>query len=99
MRIRGGWVRAVTAAWLVAGLAGCDYLRVTPRPQTPLPPAAQAAAAEKLAIAFAGACLAEPDPTAATRLLRAAGWPAFRTVWREPASIFYAAPPSPAGLS
>jgi hypothetical protein len=91
-------VRAVLTACLLAGLASCDLLRVTPRPQRPLSAAAQLAAAEKLAIAFAGACLAEPDPTAATRLLRASGWPAFRTVWREPASLFYAAPPSPAGL-
>ncbi|HEV2362743.1 MAG TPA: hypothetical protein VGS12_00950 [Caulobacteraceae bacterium] len=60
--------------------------------------AAQEAAAEKLAAAFAGACLTEPDPTAATRDLQAAGWPPFNTVWREPASVFYAAPPSPAGL-
>ena len=94
----GRCLRAVLAASAVASVAGCDLLRVTPRPQRPLPADAQQAAAEKLAIAFAGACLAEPDPTAATRLLQASGWPAFRTVWRQPASLFYAAPPSPAGL-
>ena len=94
MKVGGG----VMAAGLVVSLAACDLLAPTPKPRRPLDPAAQQAAAEKLVSAFAGACLTEPDPTAATRALRAEGWPTFNTVWREPASVFYAAPPSPAGL-
>jgi len=86
------------AIGLSASLAACDLLSPAPKRQPPLDPAAERAAAEKLASAFAGACLTEPDPTAATRALRAAGWPSFNTVWREPTSVFYAAPPSPAGL-
>jgi hypothetical protein len=69
-----------------------------PKPQRPLDPAAERAAAEQLAAAFAGACLTEPDAGAAIQALRARGWPAFNTVWRQPTSVFYAAPPSPAGL-
>ena len=98
MKAGGRSVRAVVAAGLAPSLAACDLLSFTPKLQRPLDPAAQQAAAEKLASAFAGACLSEPDPTAATKALRAAGWPPFNTVWREPASVFYAAPPSPAGL-
>jgi hypothetical protein len=97
-KARGRILRAVVAAGLVASTAACDLLSPMPKRQAPLAPGAQQAAAERLAAAFAGACLSQPDPTAATRVLRAAGWPAFNTVWREPASVFYAAPPSPAGL-
>jgi hypothetical protein len=94
----GDWVRAGVAASLAVSLASCDLLNPSPKRQAPLPPAAQQAGAEKLASAFAGACLAEPDATAAVQRLRASGWPPFNSVWREPASLFYAAPPSPAGL-
>ena len=90
-----GW--RATAASLAATIAACGPL-AAPKPQPPLDPAAQQAAAEKLAAAFAGPCLTEPDPAAAIRALQAGGWPRFNTVWREPASVFYAAPPSPAGL-
>jgi hypothetical protein len=85
------------AALLAGGLAACDQLG-PPKRQPPLPEAAQAAAAEKLASAFAGACLTESSPEAAVRTLRGGGWPAFNTVWRRPDSAFYAAPPAPAGL-
>jgi hypothetical protein len=98
MRIGRRYVRAIVASCLAVGVASCDLLNPAPKPQRPLPAAAQRAAAEKLASAFAGACLTEADPTTATRLLRASGWPAFNTVWRQPASVFYAAPPPPAGL-
>ena len=98
MRTGVGALRAVVAAGLAASVAACDLLAPTPKPQRPLDPTAERGAAETLASAFAGACLTEPDPTAAIQALRAAGWPPFNTVWREPASVFYAAPPSPAGL-
>ncbi len=94
----GRLLRAVIAAGLVASPAACDLLSPTPKRPAPLAAGAQQAAAERLAVAFAGACLSEPDPAAAARALRARGWPGFNTVWREPASVFYAAPPSPAGL-
>jgi hypothetical protein len=87
---------AVAAAAAV-GAAACHPL-AAPKPLPPLDAAAQERAAEKLATAFAGVCLSEPDATAATRALMAQGWPRFNTVWHEPASVFYAAPPSPAGL-
>jgi hypothetical protein len=83
---------------LSASLAACEWFSPKPKVHPPLAPAAQQAAAEKLATAFAGACISEPDPAAATAALQAAGWPPFRTVWRQPASVFYAAPQSPAGL-
>ncbi len=98
MKDGAGALPAIVAASLAASVAACDLLAPTPKPQRPLDAAAQQAAAEKLASAFTGACLTESDPAAATRALRAAGWPSFNTVWREPASVFYAAPPSPAGL-
>jgi len=98
MKVGGLCLRAIVVAGLAASTAACEWLSLTPKRQAPLAAAAQQAAAERLASAFAGACLSEPDPTAATQALRAAGWPAFNTVWREPASVFYAAPPSPAGL-
>jgi hypothetical protein len=88
-------LRAILAASLAGAATACAP---PPRRQPPLGPAAQRAAAEKLAKAFAGVCLTEPDADAATRALETQGWPAFNTVWREPASVFYAAPPSPAGL-
>ena len=88
---------AMAAAGLVACLVGCGPLGA-PKPQRPLDPTAQQAAAEQLVAAFAGPCLTEPDAAGAIQALRAQGWPAFNTVWREPASVFYAAPPSPAGL-
>jgi hypothetical protein len=87
----------VIVAVLAVCAAACQPLG-PPRPQPPLDPAAENAATEKLARAFAGVCLNQPDPTAATKALMAEGWPRFNTVWREPASVFYAAPPSPAGL-
>jgi hypothetical protein len=98
MRTGVGALRPVVAAGLAASVAACDLLAPTPKPQRPLDPAAERVATEQLASAFAGACLTEPDPVAATRALQAAGWPSFNTVWREPGSVFYAAPPSPAGL-
>ena len=91
-------LRTVVAACLAGGTAACEWLSPVPQHQPPLPPAAQQAAAEKLATAFAGACLTETTPDAAIRTLRAAGWPSFSTVWRDPGSVFYAAPPQPAGL-
>jgi hypothetical protein len=94
----GRCLRALIASCLSLGVASCDYLNPSPQRQRPLPATAQAVAAEKLAAAFAGACLSEADPTAATQRLRAAGWPRFNTVWRDPSGAFYAAPPSPAGL-
>ena len=97
MRPGGACLHAIAAASLAASVAGCGLLG-PPKRQPPLPPAAQAAAAEKLASAFAGACLTEARPEGAIRTLRAGGWPAFNTVWRHPDSVFYAAPPSPAGL-
>jgi hypothetical protein len=92
----GAW-RTVAAAGVAICVAACGR-QDAPQPQRPLDPAAQAAAAEQLASAFAGACLSEPDAGAAIQALRSRGWPAFNTVWREPTSVFYAAPPSPAGL-
>jgi hypothetical protein len=94
-------VGAMVAVGLALSLAGSDRLAppgARPKAQKPLDQAAQAASAETLALAFAGPCLDQPDATAATVALRSAGWPAFRTVWREPASLFYAAPSSPVGL-
>ena len=94
----GRCLGALMASCLTVCVASCDLLNPSPKRQPPLPPAAQAAAAEKLASAFAGACLSETDPAAAIQRLRAAGWPSFNTVWRDPSGAFYAAPPSPAGL-
>ena len=98
MKIGQRLLRSTLTLVLAASLAACKWLSPTPQPQPPLAPAAQQAAAEKLAAAFAGACLSVADPTAATAALRTAGWPPFRTVWRQPDSVFYAAPPAPAGL-
>lgn len=97
MKPGGTCLHAVAAAALAASVAACNLLG-PPKRQPPLSAAAQAAAAEKLASAFAGACLSEASPEAAIGRLRAGGWPAFNTVWRRPDSVFYAAPPSPAGL-
>ena len=65
--------RRTVAASVSATLAACEWLSPTPKVQPPLAPAAQQAAAEKLAAAFAGVCLSEPDPAAATGALRAEG--------------------------
>jgi hypothetical protein len=85
---------AVIAVTAVA-LAACGRLGA-PVGQRPLDPAAQRAAAEKLARGFAEVCLSATDAPAATRALQAQGWPPFAVVWNQPGSVFYAAKPSPA---
>jgi hypothetical protein len=70
-------------------------------PPALLDAAAQHTAAEKIASAFAGACLAMDDATGASGVLATKGWPRFGVVWDQPDSIFFAAKPSsasPAGL-
>ena len=101
----GRWSGAVRrgaglGAMASVALAACQKVDA-PTPTPPLAPAAQRAAAEKIAAGFADVCLHTTDALEATRALSARGWPRFGTVWREPNSVFYAAKPSsasPAGL-
>lgn len=86
---------AVIATVVAVGVAACGRIGA-PVVQRPLDPAAQRAAAEKLARGFAEVCLTATDALAATRALQAQGWPAFGVVWNQPGSVFYAAKPSPA---
>jgi hypothetical protein len=81
--------------------ASCGQSGAPPASPTLLGPAAQQAAAAKLARGFAEVCLTTKDALAATHALQAQGWPPFGVVWDQPDSTFYAAKPtptSPAGL-
>jgi hypothetical protein len=99
IRLRQG-PRAAVIAVVAVAVTACGRPGA-PVGQRPLDPAAQRAAAEKLARGFAEVCLSATDAPAATRALQAQGWPAFGVVWNQPGSVFYAAkasPASPAGL-
>lgn len=89
-------LRAIVAAAAIA-LTGCRPLGGRP-PRTPLDAKGQAGAAERLASAFEGPCLASPDALAVVGALRSSGWPPFNTVWRKADGAVYAAPPSPAAV-
>jgi hypothetical protein len=100
MREISGGARAVVGAVAALALAACGRLGA-PVQQRPLDPAAQQAAAEKLARGFADVCVSATDPLAATRALQAEGWPPFGAVFNQPGHVFFAAKPSaasPAGL-
>jgi hypothetical protein len=83
---------------VVLGVAACGRVSAPTAPfqQQSLDPAAQHAAAEKIARGFAGVCLTARDALAATRALESQGWPRFGVVWDQLDSVFYAAKPSPA---
>ncbi len=92
---RGALRTAATAATAVLGVVACGRSSA-PGPVQLLDPAAQHAAAQKVARAFVEVCLTAPDALAATRTLENQGWPRFGVVWKQPDSVFYAAKPSPA---
>jgi hypothetical protein len=97
MPMRDRKLTPAAAAALMLGVCACQRPAA---PDTvaihPLDPASQRAAADKIARAFVGPCLAVADALSTTRKLQAQGWPAFATMWNEPDSVFYAAKPSPA---
>jgi hypothetical protein len=87
---RIGIARRAVAAITTLALTGCGWLGA-PIQQRPLAPAAQRAAAEKLARGFADVCVSATDPLVATHALQAEGWPSFGVVYSQPGHVFYAA--------
>lgn len=85
---------AAIAAFVLSA-AACQRLSAASGIVHPLDPASQQIAAQMVAGAFAGPCLAIRDPRSSTGALQALGWRSFGVVWDQPDSTFYAAKPSP----